>query len=105
WFSIVALLAIAVLMRVGAWYKAHRKAREKSGALHERHSGLPSRKIALAMAVLIAIVFSKYFYLASLVSYYTFFLISKFHVSVRTAKIYLFIFLGAVEAGTIIGDP
>ena len=105
WFSAVAVLAIVVLARVGAWYKAHAKAREKSGAIHERHSGLPSRKIALAMAVLIALVFSKYFYLASLVSYYTFFLISKFHVSVRTAQLYLFLFLGAVAVGTVIGGP
>ena len=57
------------------------------------------------MAVLIALVFSKYFYLASLVSYYTFFLISKFHVSVRTAQLYLFLFLGAVAVGTIVGGP
>jgi FSR family fosmidomycin resistance protein-like MFS transporter len=105
WFSAVAVLAILVLARVGAWYKAHVRAREKSGAIHERHSGLPSRKIALAMAVLIALVFSKYFYLASLVSYYTFFLISKFHVSVRTAQLYLFLFLGAVAVGTVVGGP
>jgi FSR family fosmidomycin resistance protein-like MFS transporter len=57
------------------------------------------------MAVLIALVFSKYFYLASLVSYYTFFLISKFHVSVRTAQLYLFLFLGAVAVGTVVGGP
>ena len=105
WFSAVAIVAILVLARVGAWYKAHAKARGKSGSIHERHSGLPSRKIALAMAVLIALVFSKYFYLASLVSYYTFFLISKFHVSVRTAQLYLFLFLGAVAVGTVVGGP
>ncbi len=57
------------------------------------------------MSVLVALVFSKYFYLASLTSYFTFFLISKFHVSVKTAQIHLFIFLGAVALGTIIGGP
>ncbi len=59
----------------------------------------------MAMTVLIALVFSKYFYLASVVSYYTFYLISKFHVSVRSAQIHLFIFLGAVAVGTIVGGP
>ena len=106
WFSLAALVAIMVLLRVGAWYKARRAAAAKSPALHqEHHTRLPRKKVAIALAVLIALVFSKYFYLASLVSYYTFFLISRFHVSVRTAQIYLFVFLGAVAAGTIIGGP
>ena len=106
WFSLAALVAIMVLLRVGAWYKARRAAAAKSPALHqEHHARLPRKKVAIALAVLIALVFSKYFYLASLVSYYTFFLISRFHVSVRTAQIYLFVFLGAVAAGTIIGGP
>src|SRR5207249_11251299 len=76
-----------------------------SRAAHEQHPRLSSRKIALAMAVLIALVFSKYFYLASLGSYYTFYLMSKFHVSVRSAQVHLFIFLGAVAVGTIVGGP
>ena len=59
----------------------------------------------MAIAVLIALIFSKFFYLASLTSYYTFYLISKFHVPVRSAQIHLFVFLGAVAAGTIIGGP
>ena len=62
-------------------------------------------QVALAMAILIALIFSKYFYLASLMSYYTFYLIAKFHVSVQTAQLHLFVFLGAVAAGTIIGGP
>jgi FSR family fosmidomycin resistance protein-like MFS transporter len=57
------------------------------------------------MAVLTALVFSKYFYLASLTSYYTFYLISKFHLSVATAQIYLFVFLASVALGTLIGGP
>ncbi len=59
----------------------------------------------MTIAVLIALIFSKFFYLASLVSYYTFFLISRFHISVQSAQLHLFIFLGAVAAGTIIGGP
>ena len=106
WFSLAALVAIVVLVRVGSWYKARRAAAAKSPALHqEHHARLPRKKVVIALAVLIALVFSKYFYLASLVSYYTFFLMSRFHVSVRTAQIYLFVFLGAVAAGTIIGGP
>jgi FSR family fosmidomycin resistance protein-like MFS transporter len=106
WFSLAALAAIVVLSRVGAWYKAHRLARAKSSAAaEEHHTALSSRKIAATVTVLVALIFSKYFYLASLVSYYTFYLISKFHVSVRSAQIHLFVFLGAVAAGTIIGGP
>jgi len=104
WFSLAALLAIVVLTRVGAWYKSRSRAHEKSRTA-QNHPRLPSRKIALAMAVLIALVFSKYFYLASLGSYYTFYLMSKFHVSVRSAQVHLFIFLGAVAIGTIVGGP
>ena len=63
------------------------------------------RRVGWSLAILGALIFSKYFYLASLNSYYTFYLISKFHVSVRTAQIHLFIFLGAVAAGTILGGP
>jgi MFS transporter, FSR family, fosmidomycin resistance protein len=106
WFSAAALIAIVVLTRVGAWYKAHPLAQRKPGRHdHSPHPHLSSRKVVLAMSVLIALIFSKYFYLSSLVSYYTFYLISKFHVSVQTAQIHLFIFLGAVALGTIIGGP
>src|SRR5208282_5524787 len=66
---------------------------------------LSRRKTGVALAVLMALVFSKYFYLASLTSYYTFFLMSRFHLPVRSAQIHLFIFLGAVAAGTFIGGP
>jgi len=106
WFSIGALIAIALLMKIGAWYKANRSILTK-GRAHGAHasSNLTSKKIGLTIAVLIALIFSKFFYLASLVSYYTFFLISRFHISVQSAQLHLFIFLGAVAAGTIIGGP
>ena len=106
WFSLAALVGILVLTRVGAWYKRH-PLRKGPGAVkrNESHMLLPRRKIAVAMAVLVALIFSKYFYLASLTSYYTFYLINKFHVSVQSSQIYLFIFLGAVAAGTVVGGP
>jgi len=106
WFTLAALTAIVLLTNVGAWYK-HREsvglaARAKKALIH---ASLSSTRIAFSLAILIALMFSKFIYLASLSSYYTFFLISKFHVSVQSAELHLFIFLGAVAAGTIIGGP
>jgi FSR family fosmidomycin resistance protein-like MFS transporter len=106
WFAIIALAAIVILARVGAWYKRHHVSRTKTrkeGARSARK--LSARKIAIAMAVLIALIFSKFIYVVSLSSYYTFYLISKFHLSVQGAQFRLFIFLGAMAAGTFIGGP
>lgn len=105
WFSLAALLGIIVLSQVGAWYKHRRTG--KGAARTEAAAGppVPARIVRRSLVVLMALVFSKYFYLASLTSYYEFYLISKFHVSVKSAQIYLFVFLGAVAAGTIIGGP
>lgn len=106
WFCTAALVAMIVLTRVGHWYKAHRMPSAKSRtAVHAHDAHLTPRKVAAALVVLIALIFSKYFYLASLTSYYTFFLISRFHVSVRSAQIHLFVFLGAVAVGTVVGGP
>ena len=106
WLSAFALIAIVVMTKVGHWYKAHRKPGARArGSAHEHQPQLSSRTIGISLAILVALVFSKFFYLVSLTSYYTFFLIQKFHVSVQTAQIYLFVFLGAVAAGTIIGGP
>ncbi len=106
WFSVVALLGIIVLARVGAWSKKNRPPVRKSGTGNtEFHPLLSQRKVYFSVAVLIALMFSKFFYLSSLNSYYTFFLISKFHLSVRDAQIHLFMFAGAIAAGTIIGGP
>lgn len=102
WFSIIALTAILMLMQIGHWYKAHRVASHKSQTAPPIAA---SQTIIAAVTVLIALVFSKFFYLVSITSYYTFYLISKFNLSVRDAQIHLFIFLGAVAAGTIIGGP
>jgi len=105
WFSLVALLGIIILARVGAWSKKHRGAGRKSRAHTDPHHNLSPRKVALSLGVLIALIFSKFFYMASLNSYYTFYLMSKFHLSVRDAQLHLFVFGGAVAAGTIIGGP
>jgi FSR family fosmidomycin resistance protein-like MFS transporter len=105
WFSLAALIGILVLTRVGAWYKRHPMRKDPAIKKNAGHVSLPRKKVVIAMAVLVALIFSKYFYLASLTSYYTFYLINKFHVSVQSSQIYLFIFLGAVAAGTVIGGP
>ena len=70
-----------------------------------RRAALPRRQVLLAIAVLVALLFSKNIYTASLSSYYTFYLITKFHVSVQSAQMHLFVFLGAVAAGTFVGGP
>ncbi|HTD61669.1 MAG TPA: MFS transporter [Gemmatimonadaceae bacterium] len=104
WFSAVALLAIVVLTVIGRWYRAHLAQRGPASVTHPT-SSLPRRRVIGALAVLVALMFSKFFYLSSLTSYYTFYLINRFHLSVRSAEIHLFLFLGAVAAGTIIGGP
>ena len=108
WCSLLALAAIVVLWRIGNW-SATRLSRTRwtrpGAPASTRPAGLSGRRVGWSLAILAMLVFSKYFYLASLSSYYTFYLISKFHVSVRTAQIDLFVFLGAVAAGTILGGP
>jgi FSR family fosmidomycin resistance protein-like MFS transporter len=106
WFSLVALLGMIVLARVGTWSKTHRKMAAKALAARiENRPVLSSRTVAFSIAILVALIFSKFFYLVSLNSYYTFYLINKFHISVRSSQLYLFIFMGAVAAGTLIGGP
>jgi FSR family fosmidomycin resistance protein-like MFS transporter len=106
WFSIAALLGIFLLVHVGHWYREHGLARIKPRtAKSAAPVALPRRTAVVAIAVLIALVFSKFFYMASMTSYYTFYLISRFHVSVQSAQIHLFVFLGAVAVGTIAGGP
>jgi FSR family fosmidomycin resistance protein-like MFS transporter len=104
WFSLAALLGIFLLVRVGRWYRDHGLERMRASDAHAAsRPPLPRRRLALAMAVLIALIFSKFFYMASMTSYYTFYLINEFQVSVQAAQLYLFLFLAAVAAGTIAG--
>lgn len=105
WFCLASLVGIVILSYVGVWYKNHPFPRKRRST-HERHTGtLPRKKVIFAIVILIALIFSKYFYLASISSYYTFYLISKFHVSVRAAQLYLAVFLGAAAIGTFAGGP
>lgn len=107
WFSLAALLAIVVMINIGAWYRnnTHRiRSKSKSNAGADQVQ-LSSGRIAFALSILLVLIFSKYFYMASMSSYYTFYLMDKFHVSVQSAQIYLFIFLSAIAAGTFIGGP
>jgi FSR family fosmidomycin resistance protein-like MFS transporter len=104
WFSLAALLGIFILIQVSRWYKARLSHLQRQPAKHaEESSTLPRRQVIAAIAILVALIFSKYFYLTSLTSYYTFYLISKFHVSVQSSQLHLFAFLAAVAAGTLIG--
>ncbi|RDI59108.1 MFS transporter [Microvirga subterranea] len=105
WFSVVALLAMIILFNVGRWYQA------KVVALRSKPKAAPAAsphsraKVAVSITILMLLVFSKNFYTASITSYFTFYLISKFQLSVQDAQLHLFIFLGAVAAGTVLGGP
>ncbi len=103
-FSAAALAGMVILWRVGVWYNAHRRSAAKARSAIPAH-GLPRDKVVAALAILLVLVFSKNVYLASISSYYTFYLIEKFGLSVQSAQLHLFLFLGAVAAGTIIGGP
>jgi FSR family fosmidomycin resistance protein-like MFS transporter len=106
WFSIAALLAIPLLMRVARWYAAcHIQRAVDQTSLAKHAAAVPTRKVIFALLILLILIFSKYFYLASLTNFYTFYLIEHFGVSIQTAQIHLFVFLGAVAAGTLIGGP
>jgi FSR family fosmidomycin resistance protein-like MFS transporter len=130
WFCLAALLAIGVLIQTGKWYSHNLDRRRKKSAAPASaaipapaavipepigphpgaapaplHPSIPRRKVFLALSILLVLIFSKYFYMASMSSYYTFYLMDKFHVSVQSSQMHLFIFLFSVAAGTLIGGP
>ena len=104
WFGLVAFIGMMILARVGAWYKAHLVVHAKT-AQAAIHSGLSAARVRWALLILMMLVFSKNVYLISITSFYTFYLIDKFGVSVQSAQLHLFAFLGAAAAGTFIGGP
>jgi MFS transporter, FSR family, fosmidomycin resistance protein len=104
WFSSIALVAIVVLWRIGHWYKPQITTR-KVAPIHAHPDAPSSRRVMMALAVLAALLFSKQLYVASLSSYYIFYLIDKFGVSTQAAQVYLFIFLAANAAGAFFGGP
>ncbi|WP_105384081.1 MFS transporter [Neorhizobium alkalisoli] len=104
WFSVIAMLGIVILAWVARWYKAHMAANKGRKRILNAHS-LSKRTVATALVVLALLTFSKNIYMASISSYYTFFVIERFGVTVQQSQIMLFIFLGAVALGTVVGGP
>lgn len=107
WFCIIAVLGIGILSRIAKWYQEHLNLRalNKSTVTEEVHHAFSKQKVIISLGILLILIFSKYFYMASMTSYYTFYLIDKFHLSVQESQVYLFAFLGAVAAGTLFGGP
>lgn len=104
WFSILALLAIFVLYRVGRWYSVRIKEGLAKRVLNASNTvPLPKTVVRKSLIILVILIFSKYFYIACMTNYFTFFLIEKFSVSIQHSQFYLFAFLGALAVGTIIG--
>jgi FSR family fosmidomycin resistance protein-like MFS transporter len=104
-FALLALLSGAVLWNVAAWYRHHGLIRLRAGAKASSADRLPRGHASRGIAILLALIFSKYVYLASLTSYFTFYLIHRFGVSVQSAQLHLFVFLTAVAVGTVLGGP
>jgi MFS transporter, FSR family, fosmidomycin resistance protein len=104
WFSSIAFLAMVILWRIGRWYKPQITA-DKSKPIQVHPDAPSSRRVMIALAVLVALLFSKQLYVASLSSYYIFYLIEKFDVSTQAAQLYLFIFLASNAAGAFFGGP
>jgi len=94
-----------VLWNVGVWYKTHGLKRIKSGVHLQKVTGYSQKKVVASIAILLLLVYSKFFYLAGITSYYTFYLIHQFHTSVKSAQLHLFVFLAAVALGTFAGGP
>jgi MFS transporter, FSR family, fosmidomycin resistance protein len=104
WFLIAAVLGLIVAMRVGNWYKGHLELRAVNKTVTKENTlHLSRKKVTVSVVILLVLIFSKYFYLASMTSYFTFYLINKFNVTIQQSQLYLFIFLGAVAAGTLLG--
>ena len=105
WFSVAALVAMAFLFGVGRWYAGRLAAALARAAKGAAPSGFTRRRVGFAVAILVLIVFSKNFYTAGFTSYYTFYLIERFGLSVRDAQLCLFVFMGSIAVGTLIGGP
>ncbi|MFD1771690.1 MFS transporter [Sphingobacterium suaedae] len=108
WFALFAILGIAILTMVGKWYKNNMRERKVNVELIGEvavEASLSKTKIVSSIIILLVLIFSKYFYMASMTSYFTFYLIDKFGVSVQESQVYLFAFLAAVAIGTILGGP
>lgn len=105
WFVIVALLAIVVLFRIARWYQNHLNLTAKKKIVLENLPNLSQTRIVVSVVILLVLIFSKYFYVAGISSYFTFYLMEKFGISVQDAQFHLFLFLLSVAAGTLLGGP
>ena len=105
WFALFAVLAMTVLYRIGRWYQAHLELHGKKKVNLADLPNLTPRQVTISVIILLVLIFSKYFYFAGLTSYFTFFLIEKFNLSVQDAQFHLFLFLLSVAAGTLLGGP
>lgn len=107
WFCVISMIGVAILIRIGRWYRGRLYLRRTnpSSVVAEAAPGLSKGQVHFAIGILLTLIFSKYFYMAGMINYYTFFLIDKFGISVRESQYCLFSFLAAVALGTIIGGP
>lgn len=106
WFCLIAFAGILVLLRIAKWYAERLSINAKNKNTKESTPlNISKKRVIFSLGVLLVLIFSKYFYLTSITSYYTFFLINKFHLSIQQSQIYLFMFLGSVAAGTLFGGP
>ncbi|WP_317166507.1 MFS transporter [Spirosoma terrae] len=104
WFGVAALIGIILLTRIGKWYKTVALPKVNK-TVESASSGLSQRRVILSLLILLVLIFSKYFYLAGMTSYFTFYLMDKFQLGVKSAQIHLFIFLAAIAVGTLAGGP
>jgi FSR family fosmidomycin resistance protein-like MFS transporter len=105
WFTLLALAGMFILARVGWWYRQHLDERRASNTAEVHHHPVALAQVPFLLGILLCLMFSKFFYLASMTNYYTFYLIQRFGLTVPQSQIYLFVFLFAVAAGTIAGGP
>jgi FSR family fosmidomycin resistance protein-like MFS transporter len=105
WFTLLALAGMFILARVGSWYRRHLDERRASNTAEVHHHPVALAQVPFLLLILLCLMFSKFFYLASMTNYYTFYLIQRFGLTVPQSEIYLFAFLFAVALGTIAGGP
>jgi len=103
-FAMVTLVSTIILWNVGTWYKHHGLQRlKRAHAPRKQDSAIPRGTVIRGMTILLLLIFSKYAYMSSLTNYYTFYLIERFHMSVVEAQVHLFLFLGSIAVGTLLG--
>ena len=105
WFVIASLIALAIISKIAYWYRDHLIFRKNKKTVFIDYHNLSKSKVKWAILVLLIVIFSKFFYTASLSTYYTFFLMDKFHLSIKEAQFHIFIYLIAYAVGTILGGP